>query len=985
MRQKKQEKERRGKEPHITDPPPCEEDLCGVVAVGASAGGLEALGSFLGHVPKTSGLAFILIQHMDPSQPSHLPELLGRTAPIPVVEAAEGTQIEPDHAYVIPPGIVMVIRGRTLRLQEQREHPGLYHSIDVFFRSLAEDVKDRAVAVVLSGAGTDGVDGARAIRAQQGLILVQDPETAKYDGMPRAALAAGVQDYVLAPEAMAEQLVEYFRQPYHRREEIRQALQKDDAGLRRILSLVRAKTKRDFSGYKAASLTRRIERRMAVDQIETVDSYIRFLQEHPAEVETLVKDLLITVTSFFRDPEAFAALKNALREMLQDKPEGSLVRAWIPGCSTGEEAYSIAILLIECAGELGRHYDIRVFGTDLNADAIAVARTGVYPQNIAPSVGPERLNKFFTTVDSSYRVKDSVRERLVFAVHDLVVDPPYSRMDLVSVRNLLIYFDSQLQKQVLPLLHYALHEGGLLFLGTAETVGEPTDRFVTLDKKWRIYRCINRGKAAPMHLPGQPGQYEAALATRPDAREALPQGSADIPLPMQLLFLEALPSAVLVDRQHQVIYTHGNAGKYLQLPEGKPDMNLLQMAHADLRSTLAALLHEARHQQKGSTRENVRLQHDGTAQFVKIAVHLVAHAEGNLIVTFEDTPRRQRRKTKGEVADNARCEELQQELQLTRESLRGTIEEMETTNEELKSANEELMSMNEELRSTNEELETSREELQSVNEELVTLNTEYQKKNEDLIAATDDMKNLLNSTNVATVFLGENLEIKRFTPAAIRLFRFIDSDVGRPIKDITSNLKLDGLAQSARRVLDTLVPAEQEVQTTEGYWFTMTIHPYRTSDNTIAGVVVSFTDIHQVKTASLYAQSIVDTVRVPLLVLDEALRVVSAGRAFYETFHVRREETEGRVIYELGNRQWDIPPLRDLLRDILEKNAEFQGYRVEHTFPGLGRRVMLLHARRIGAEAGAPQRILLALEDISDRPGLEPFSAGEDRRQGESS
>ncbi len=528
------------------------------------------------------------------------------------MEAAEGTRIEPDHAYVIPAGVVMAIRGHTLRLQEQMEHPGLYHSIDVFFRSLAEDVKERAVAVILSGTGTDGVDGARAVKAQQGLVLVQDPETAKYDGMPRAALDAGVEDYVLAPEAMAAHLTEYFRQSYSTREGIRQALQKDDTSLRRILSLVRAKTGRDFSGYKAASITRRIERRMAVDQLETVDSYIRSLQENPAEVEALVKDLLITVTSFFRDAEAFAALKNALREMLQEKPEGDLVRAWIPGCSTGEEAYSIAMLLSECAGELGRRYDLQVFGTDLNADAIAVARAGVYPASIAPNVGPERLDKFFTTVDSSYRVKDSIRERLVFAVHDLVLDPPYSRMDIVSVRNLLIYFDSQLQKQVLPLLHYALHEGGLLFLGTAETIGEAPDLFATLDKKWRIYRCINRDKAAHLHLPGQPGRYETALAALPEVREALPQGLAGIPLPMQLLFLEALPPSVLLDRQYQVVYTHGSTGKYLQLPQGKPDMNLLQMAHADLRSTLAVLLHDARHQQKGGFRENVRLQHNGT-------------------------------------------------------------------------------------------------------------------------------------------------------------------------------------------------------------------------------------------------------------------------------------------------------------------------------------------------------------------------------------
>lgn len=949
---------------------------CGVVAIGASAGGLEAFSKFLGHVPKESGLAFILIQHMDPSGPSRLSELLAKIAPIPVAEATEGTRIEPDHAYVIPPGNNMIVRDRTLRLHEQLGHPGLYHSIDFFLRSLADDVKERAAAVILSGTGTDGVDGARAIKVQQGLILVQDPETAPYDGMPKAALAAGVEDYVLAPEAMPGQLIEYFRQSYDRREEIRQVLQKDDAGLKNILSLVRSRTGRDFFGYKASSLTRRIEGRMAVDQIETVDSYVRFLQEHPLEIDALVGDLLINVTSFFRDAEAFAALKNAIREMLQDKPEGSQIRAWSAGCSSGEEAYSLAMLLLECAEELGRQYEVQLFGTDLDGEAIAVARAGVYPASIAQDVSQERLDKFFNTVESSYRIKRDVRERHVFAVHDLVLDPPYSRMDLVSVRNVLIYFDGRLQKQVLPRLHYALNEGGLLFLGTAESVGELTDLFSPIDKKWRVYRCINRTTAALGHSPGRPGQPPALSSRLPDPYAAPPQGAADTALAAQQMLLEALPPAVLVDRRDQVLYTHGDTSKYLHLPEGKPDMNLLQMANAGLRSTLASLLQDARQEQKEVLREGLRLRQDGVPQSVKVTVRFLGNTGGNLIVTFEETRRPKRRAIEGEPVTSARYEALAQELQLTRETLRGMIAELETANEELKSANEEFMSTNEELRSSNEELETAREELQSVNEELVTLNTEYQKKNEDLITVNDDMKNLLNSTDVATVFLGEKLEIRRFTPATTRVFSFRDSDLGRPVKDITSSLKMDSLAQTAQRVLDTLIPAQQEVQTAEGYWYSMRIHPYRTTYNSIAGVVVSFTDIQQAKTASLYTQSIVDTLREPVLVLDDALRVISAGRAFYETFGVRREETDGRIVYELGNRQWDIPQLRDLLKDILEKNSVFQGYRVEHDFPGIGRRVMLLSARCLCDDTGTAKRILLVLEDVTDRSGPESFSAG---------
>lgn len=953
-----------------------EEDLCSVVAVCASAGGLKAFSRFLEHVPKDSGLAFVLVQHMDPAHPSQLSELLGRKAHIPVVEATEGVRVEPDHAYVIPPGNNMAIRGRTLWLQEQLGHPGLYHGIDVFLRSLASDVGERAAAVILSGTGTDGVDGARAVKAQQGLIVVQDPETAQYSGMPQAAIAAGVEDYVLTPEAMPGQLIEYFRQSFDQRREIRRALQKDDTGLKNILSLVRARTGRDFFGYKPSSLIRRIERRMAVDRITTVDNYIRDLREHPEEIDRLVTDFLINVTSFFRDPEAFAVLKNALRELLQDRPEGSQVRAWVAGCSTGEEAYSVAMLLMECTEELGRRYDLQIFGTDLDAEAIAVARAGVYPSSIAQDVSRERLDRFFHRVESSYQVTSEIRERIVFAVHDLVLDPPYSRMDIISVRNLLIYFDSRLQRQILPHLHYALNEGGLLFLGTAETIGDNRDFFAVIDDRWRVYRCINHDTTPS---PGQSRWPQAVSRRQP---ESAGRAAEAVPPAAQRLILEALPPSVLIDRHDHVIYTHGDTARYLQLPEGRPDMNLMHMANAGLRSTLPALLAEARQEQKEVVREGLRLRYDGVLRSVRVTARFVRHTEGNLIVTFEDTRRPKRRKTTEEPATGARCEELEQELQLTRETLRGTIADLETANEELQSANEEFMSTNEELRSANEELVTSREELQSVNEELMTLNTEYQKKNEDLTATNDDMKNLLNSTDIATIFLGEKLEIRRFTPAATRLFNFIDADIGRPIEDITSSLKMDSLAQTAQRVLETLIPDQQEVQTAAGRWYSMRIHPYRSSYNTIEGVVVSFTDIHQAKAASLYAQGIVDTVREPLLVLDEGLRVVSAGQAFYEAFHVTPEETEGRAIFELGNRQWDIPQLRGLLADILEKDSVFRGYRVEHDFPNIGRRVMLLNARRIRDDTGAAGRILLALEDITERPEPEAFSAEQDRRQG---
>lgn len=945
-----------------------------IVGIGASAGGLEALMSFLSEVPENSGASFILVQHLDPSQPSRLTELLGRASLIPVHEVTKDTRVEPDHVYVISPGSDMIIRDGTLRLQPQSGRPGLSHSIDVFFGSLAEDAKEQAVAIILSGTGSDGTNGARAIKAARGLVIVQDPESAKYDGMPRAAISAGVADYVLKPEAMASQLLEYGRKSPGQREDTRYALEKDGTGLRSILSLVRARTGRDFSGYKVSSITRRIERRMAVNRIETNGGYLSFLQGNSSEIEELVRDFLINVTSFFRDKEAFDALKKEIGEMFREKPEGSSIRAWIPGCSTGEEAYSLAMLLVECAEASKRHYDIQVFGTDLDTDAITSSRAAIYPATIAQDVSPQRLQRFFNRIDASYQVKKDLRERVIFAVHDLVSDPPYSRIDIVSVRNLLIYFDTDLQKRIIPLLHYSLNEGGILFLGTAETIGEALYYFTIVDSKWRIYRAVNKQKAQHKAFADQGGPWKPLDAG--PAVDQRPRATAP-----ERLLLEALPPSVLLNRNYQVIYTHGNTGSYLRLPEGNPRTDILEMANPDLRTLLATALHEASQRQQETVREGLHVEHKGGTKSVKITVHPLGVMNGGMIVMFEDVYRPKQRKVKGETPTEERNRGLEQELQLTKETLRGTIEELETANEELRSANEEYMSTNEELKSANEELQTSREEMRSVNEELTTISTEREKKIEELTTVSDDMRNLLNSVGIATIFLNEKLCIRRFTPAATALFKFIDSDVGRPLEDIASRLTADSLPQAARRVLETLIPVQQEVQAEDGHWYSMRIHPYRTADNNIEGVVATFVDIDQIKNALSYAQSIIDTVREPMLVLDEELKVVSASLAFYSRFLVTKADTEGQPIFHLGNGQWDIPQLRKLLRDVLQKDKVFEGFRIEHDFPVIGQRVMLLNARRVFAEAGAAQRLLLAMEDITGNPGPAPSAQREDTQK----
>jgi two-component system CheB/CheR fusion protein len=947
-----------------------------VVGIGASAGGLEALTSFFSSIPVDSRMVFVIIQHMDPSQPSMLAELLGRVSKIPVTEALDNTRVETDHAYVVPPGSDMTIKGRTLMLQPQEARPSLAHGVDIFLKSLAEDAEEKAVAVIMSGTGTDGTEGARAVKASQGLVMVQDPKSAKYDGMPRAVIAAGMADYVLKPELIASRLTEYRRASHMHRGEIREAMEKDGPSLKNILSLVRARTGRDFTGYKVSSINRRIERRMAVNQIETSNDYLRLLRERPSEIDELIVDFLINVTSFFRDKEGFDALKQEIGKILDGRPGGSLVRAWIPGCSTGEEAYSLAMLLTECAEESGRSYEFQVFGTDLGAEPITFARAGIYPLTIAQDVGAKRLEKFFNKLETSYQIKKSLREKVIFAVHDLVTDPPYSRMDLVSVRNLLIYFGVDLQKKIIPLLHYSLNEGGLLFLGTAETIGETKDLFSVVDNKWRIYKAINKQGAQRPLVAGQPVAWE------PQDIQALSEASPpQFPTPEQLL-LEALPPSVIVNHNYEVKYTHGNTGRYLHLPEGNPSNGILGMIDADLRLALMTSLHEASTQQKEVCRESLRVEHKGETHFVKIRVRTLSKLGGAMIVTFEDVPRPRRRRVKGSIGTEAKCNAMELELMSTRQTLSGTIEELETANEELRSANEEYTSTNEELKSANEELETSREELRSVNEELVTVNTERETKIEELTVVGDDLNNLLNSTKIATIFLDEKLRIRRFTPASTALFNFIDTDVGRPVEDISSRLKTPGILLGTRKVLDNLIPVEQEVQAEDGRWYLMRIHPYRTIDNAIEGVVVTFTDVSQIKAALSYAQGIVDTVREPLLVLDEKLKVVSASQGFYRTFGTSRDNTEGQYIYDLGDHQWDIPALRELLKNVLSEDRIFEGYRVEHEFPGIGHRVMLLNARRFYNQEGATQRILLAMEDVTSRSGLESFTEDKDIRKG---
>ncbi len=815
-----------------------------VIGVGASAGGLEAFGKLLSHMPTDTGMAFVLIQHLDPTHASNMVELLRRYTPMPVHEATENIKLEPDHVYMIPPNRNMTITDRTLQLMEAVERPGIMHSIDLFFRSLANDLKEKAICIILSGTGSDGSLGAKAVKAELGMVMVQDPDTAAYDGMPRAAIASGVADFVLPAEGMAKQLVEYVQKSYGKRAVRRREVEKDSTSLATILSLIRARTKHDFTGYKQSTINRRIERRMGINQIDNISQYLKYLREHQGEVEALVKDFLINVTSFFRDPEAFTILKTHVMKLLDNKPDGSELRAWAPGCSTGEEAYSLAMLLEEAMDEAHKYCQLQVFGTDLDHDAINLARNGTYPASIAGDVGESRLKRFFTRMDDQLQIKRELREKLVFAVQDIIADPPFTRMDMISARNLLIYFDADLQKRLIPMFHYALVQNGILFLGTAETVGEFAELFTPVDRRWKIYRAEAKARHVPFPLSAPEVWHEGEEGERTEkykvAHPALPARS------LQEVMLEAMPASVLLDGSYQVIYSHGDTRRYMGLPEGRPNTIILELLAPELRASLASALHEAVSQKREVVREGVRVKVNGDTHPIRMTATPVpstrpGEPQGRIIVTFQDMPKAKFSPKKGGLPDG-RVTELEQELQFTKETLRSTIEELETANEELRSANEEYQSTNEELQSTNEELETSREELQSVNEELSTVNTEHQAKIEELSTSNDDMKNLLNTMPIATLYLDNEMRIKRFTPAATAIFNLISTDVDRPIGHITSQIGDYDIERDVRKVLDTLVVVDRMVRSKDGKWYSTRIMPYRTSDNAIAGVVVTFAD-----------------------------------------------------------------------------------------------------------------------------------------------
>lgn len=819
------------------------------------------------HMPADTepGMAFVIVQHLAPDYKSILADIIQRYTKMEAFEAEDGMKVRSNCVYTIPPNKDLALLDGTLQLLKPAAPRGQHLPIDFFFRSLAQDARERGVCIVLSGTGSDGSQGVRAVKGEGGIAIVQDPETTEHDGMPRSAIATGVVDCVLSICEMPRYLLDYSDHIFgkHRRVESKPA-PKTDSALKKIFILLRSKTGNDFSQYKPTTIYRRIERRMAINQIEKIEEYVNFLQQSKAEMEALYFDLLIGVTQFFRDTDAFKALEEkGIPKLFANKPEGSPLRVWVPCCSTGEEAYSIAILLCEYMDAHGLSHQAQIFATDIDNRSIAVARAGVYPTGIVSDVSAERIKRFFTVepMVGAYRINKSIRDMLIFSEQNVVKNPPFSKLDLISCRNFLIYLNKDLQNRIIGLFHYSLNPGGILFLGNSENISG-TALFDTLDHGARLFQSkknhpglhsINGQLPFPtianMTQTALPGETEKRTLGKKTVREIIEQA---------LLNREDMAGA-LVNSRGDILYLHGRAGLYLEPAPGEADVNnILKMARQGLKNELMAALSRAADRKETVRRSGLKVKTNGQFTLVNLSVHPLAQEDvkGFEISLFLVVLERASQpafpmggtEPGGELEEDIRIEALKQELRTKEEYLQATNEELETANEELSSSNEEMQSINEELQSTNEELETSREELQSINEELSTVNAELQEKVLELTRLNNDMNNMFSGTGVGTVFVDNQLRIIRFTPAATDIINLISGDVGRPVSHIVSNLiEYDSLINDIEEVLHTLAQKEAEVSTKAGKWYSMKIRPYRTLDNVIEGAVITFVDITEIK------------------------------------------------------------------------------------------------------------------------------------------
>jgi two-component system, chemotaxis family, CheB/CheR fusion protein len=935
-----------------------------IVGIGSSAGGFEAFTEFLAAIPPDTGMAFVLVQPLDPQHERLLPELLAPSTKMPVLPVSDGVAIQPDHVYVVPPNTSIELTGGVIRLTAREA--GLHLPIDIFFGSLAKVQGSRAIGVVLSGDSSDSSAGVRAIKAECGITFAQDETTARFGGMPKNAVATGAIDYVLSPSEIAAELNTLARHPFllpsRPGEAASETLPEGADHLRRIFAMMNAATRVDFTGYKPTTIRRRIGRRMTVLRMGTMADYVRYIEQHPEELRELFRDLLINVTRFFRDPDSFEALSRVLAAVLPTrKHRDQPVRVWVPGCATGEEIYSLAICLYEVLQQSQTPLSMQLFGTDISEVALERARRGVYSAVIEDDVSPERLRRFFTKVDSTYQINKSVRESCIFARHDVTKDPPLPRLDLISCRNLLIYLDQTAQRSVLPIFHYALKPTGLLVLGSAEITLAAPDLFAPVEEQRWIY---SRKETLPrLPLGTRAGAPTAGSSFPLDSPAS--SNSANLQTKLErIIHSRYSHDAVLVNSDGQIVQFRGRISPYLDASPGEAQPNLLRVAKESLVLPLRRALQSAADTDAPVREAGLQVEIAGKPEEVTIEVTPIADtnaAQRFSLVVFVRNGNADIARSFNESAIPAdqHVARLQREGSETGEYLRN-----------LKEGKEDYKTYVEELRAAKEDLQSTAEELTAVNEEL-------QSRNQELNTTGSDLNNLLSSVTVPIVMVDSELRVRRFNKDAAKLLDLHAVDLGRPVGHLRGRVETLRLEQQVRTVIDTLHPISEELQDSEGCWYSLSIRPYRTMDDRIAGAVISFQDIDRLKrglqaaeAARDYAEALIEMVRVPLLALNSELRVQRATTAFYETFLVSREETEGRFLYDLGNGQWNESRLRELIGAALFRSEAFDGFEVEHDFPHIGRRTMRLNGRRIPSPQSPKPMLLLSIEDVTERPEI---------------
>ncbi|WP_242054545.1 chemotaxis protein CheB [Nostoc sp. FACHB-190] len=966
-------------------------NLFPIVGIAASAGGLEAFTQLLSHLPIDTGMAFVLIQHLDPNQKSLLTEILAKTTQMPVCEVQNGMLVEPNQVYVIPPNRKMTLLKGVLQLTPREKIHGKYMPADAFFASLAAEIGSKAISVVLSGSDGDGAQGSEAIKAAGGITFAQCEASAQFSSMPNTAIATGDVDFILPPHKIAEELAKIARHPnvtHPLSSQTVEPLPKSEAALPTIFAMLFTATGVDFTHYKQTTIKRRIARRMVLYNLESLEDYVEYLQNHPDEVQALYYEILISVTSFFRDPDAYQALKERVFPVIsQGKSVDEPIRIWIPGCATGEEVYSIAISLMEFLENVLPKPAIQIFATDINETAIEKARLGIYKPSQIVDVSAERLRRFFNQVESGYQISKPIRELCVFAKQNLISEPPFSNLDLISCRNVLIYFESVLQKQVMPIFHYSLKPTGFLMLGVAESAGEFSNLFTLADRKNNIY--TKKLIPTPLNFNFATSNYPVAKIA---ADKTMSHKTWDITYlnkqADQILLNRYVPVGVMINDNMDILQFRGETSPYLRPAPGVPSFNLFKMARKGLLEELRTAIHQAKRQNISVRKEQIQIEGSEPSRKVNVEVIPFQPDSGEtrgFLVLFEDVPAltNPQLSIKPGNVEQVGTEEilrLQQELATTKQELAATQEylqlisqEHEATTQHLKVANEEILSSNEELQSTNEELQTAKEEVQATNEELHTTNQELQSRNLELHNVNNDLLNLLSSVNIPILILTNDLRIRRFTPTAQRLLNLIPTDVGRPLSDIRSTIEVPNLQSLIIEVIDTLNLKELEAQDTEGRWYNLRIRPYRTTENQIDGVVMVFMDIdalkrstQQLQQALDYAEAVVETMPEPLVVLNADLQVIKSNRAFYRMFQVTPAQTEQQLIFELGNGHWNIPQVQSILEEILTHNTQIEGFEVCCDFEKIGQKTILLNGYKI-LQPGNQQMILLALHDITQQ------------------